>query len=140
MNGGAPGGASDGAKKKRSRKPKKPASATPAGGPSPVPVDDDAARLASLQSGNALVDEVLRQTAARSVKLTRTRVEETVSKMFEDGLQYDDVDAVVDVLLQAAGVAKAKPAPAAKAAVVEKVRPPWCVVCGAWRRGGFSHY
>ncbi len=117
------------AKKKRARKAK--AAATSVGVTVPV-VADEASRVASLQSGNALVDEVLRQTVALS--LTRAKVEQTVSRMFEEGGRYDDVDAVVSLLFEAAGVVPDKPAPRSTPAVTKVcVRPfPFAVLVKRW--------
>jgi hypothetical protein len=100
----APGGAPSAAAKKRKAKKKKAASGT-TGAAVDAPPSAAAAVAASdatLQSSNALVEEVLART--RVLKLSRSTVEATIATMFDNGQAYNDVDAVAEVLLEAAGL------------------------------------
>ena len=130
MVNGAPSVAGAPAKKKRARKPAKKAGAAGATDAPTTADSKDSAPAASLSSTSALVEEVLRQTGA--LKISRVTVEETVSQMFEDGLQYDSVDAVVALLKERAGVKKPQePAKAAPQVCVCRwffFRPVFCFV------------
>ena len=99
-----PSGAATTAAKKRKAKKKKPTADVAPSAPSATAAV--AAADATLQSSNALVEEVLART--RGLKLTRKAVETTIAAMFESGQAYDDAEAVADVLLEQAGLLEKK--------------------------------